>query len=392
MKIDPSITNKRIINGFNKFCIKVKEVHGEYYNYDKVIYKYSTLPVIIVCPVHGDFKQPLSEHCKGRGCYECGKEKMRKSKSTPFEVFKKQASILHENKYTYDKNSYTNLSNTVDINCGIHGKFCQKAEIHLNGSGCPQCAKEIANNKLRFTTTQFIAKAKQIHGDKYDYSKVEYKQNKLSITVTCPIHGDFEQTPHTHLQGSGCVKCRNADLTDTTKSFIAKAIATHGNIYDYSKVVYTKSWHKVTIICPTCGVFQQTASNHLAGKGCNTCKNYGFDQNIPAILYYLSINNGQAYKIGITNRTVKERFGSDTACIKVLQQIKYKLGKDAYNEEQRILKKFKESKYTGPNLLKAGNTELFNIDIFGYDQAHMCTIPNNADLQTIVGKLATLKD
>lgn len=75
MKIHQDITNKRIINGFNKFCIRVKEVHGDYYDYSKVIYKYSTSPVTIICPLHGEFTQSLSEHCKGRGCAKCGKEK-----------------------------------------------------------------------------------------------------------------------------------------------------------------------------------------------------------------------------------------------------------------------------------------------------------------------------
>lgn len=104
MKIDPSITNKRIINGFNKFCIKVKEVHGEYYNYDKVIYKYSTLPVIIVCPVHGDFLNNLYQSTvKVEVVMNVVKKRCVKVNRPLFEVFKKQAIILHENKYTYDK-------------------------------------------------------------------------------------------------------------------------------------------------------------------------------------------------------------------------------------------------------------------------------------------------
>lgn len=309
-----------------------------------------------------------------------------------FTTLEERLNKIHNNKYEYSKSIYKCSRCKIIITCPTHGDFEKLVEQHLEGAGCPECSRNKASDKLRFTTEHFIAKAKEVHGELYDYSKANYRQTKLSITITCPIHGEFKQTPHIHLQGSGCVKCRDANLSDTTKSFIAKAVIVHGNVYDYSKVVYTKSWNKVTIVCPICGVFQQTASNHLAGKGCNTCKGCGFNKSKPAILYYLSINNGQAYKIGITNRTIEERFRSDMAYITVLQQTEYLLGKDAYDEEQRILKEFKEFQYIGPNLLKVGNTELFTADILGYDQAHMITLPNNADLPTILAKLATLQE
>lgn len=86
---------------------------------------------------------------------------------------------------------------------------------------------------------------------------------------------------------------------------------------------------------------------------------------MPDFLYYLKVtyNNQVFYKIGITNRTIKERFGSDMKYIQVLHKIHYKSGQDAYNEEQRILNKFKDFKYVGPDILKSGNTELFIKDI-----------------------------
>lgn len=394
VKIHQSITNKRIINGFNRFCTRVKEIHGYYYDYSKVIYKYSTSPVTIICPLHGEFKQPLSEHCKGRGCPECGKEQMILTKTTPFHLFKKEADRVHKNKYTYNENSYTKLINTVVINCPIHGEFKQRAEQHIKGSNCPQCAIESSSNKTRWTKEQFIEKAIKVHGNKYDYSKVEYKQNKILITITCPKHGDFKQTPHTHTQGSGCLKCRDESLTDTTETFITKAQKIHGNLYSYDKVNYIKSWNKVLITCLNCGDFKQTPNNHLQGKGCKNCGGYGFNSKLLAFLYYLKVtyNNQVFYKIGITNRTVNERFGSDMQYIQVLHKIHYKFGQDAYNEEQRILKQFKDFKYIGPDILKSGNTELFTTNIFGYDQSKMVTMPNNADLSTIVEKLNTLKD
>ena len=113
-------------------------------------------------------------------------------------------------------------------------------------------------------------------------------------------------------------------------------------------------------------------------------------------MYYIKVkhNNKIYYKIGITNKTVEERFGTDMQYIQILHQTHYIIGKEAFDEEQRVLKEYKQYQYTGPDILKSGNTELFNIDIqsVGYDQAHMVTLPNHADLATIEAKLTTLAE
>lgn len=310
-----------------------------------------------------------------------------------FSTLEERFNKLHNNKYNYSKSIYTKSRGKLIIICPEHGEFTKTPDEHLDGQGCPKCSKEASANKLRFTTEDFITKAKSVHGDTYDYSKVNYIQNKRSVTIVCKIHGEFQQIPHMHTQGSGCVKCRDESLTDTTETFILKAREVHGTTYSYDNVSYSKSWNKVLITCPNCGDFEQTPNNHLSGKGCRTCRGYGFDSKLPAILYYLKVthNNQTLYKIGITNRTIQERFGSDMKHIQVLHQIHYKSGQDAYSEEQRILKQFKEYRYIGADVLSSGNTELFNIDIFGYNQRDMVTMPNDAELPVIVNKLNQLK-
>ena len=150
----------------------------------------------------------------------------------------------------------------------------------------------------------------------------------------------------------------------TTEMFINKANIIHSNKYDYSKTSYVNNRTKVTIICPIHGEFEQTPNSHLSGSGCPMCSKSGFDPSKPGILYYLSINNGEAYKIGITNLSVRKRFTvKDLEKIRIVHQVHYKNGQDAYKEEQKYLKQFKEYKYIGPKLLSSGNTELFNIDI-----------------------------
>jgi rubrerythrin len=129
---------------------------------------------------------------------------------------------------------------------------------------------------MKFTKDDFIRSARKVHGDKYDYSKVVYKNNKTDVCIICPIHGEFYQTPNSHLKGRGCPICGGTKKS-TKEDFIIKAKQVHGDKYDYSKVVYVNNQIKVCIICPIHGEFYQTPKNHLSGQGCPKCsgnKNY----------------------------------------------------------------------------------------------------------------------
>ena len=208
--------------------------------------------------------------------------------------------------------------------------------------------------------------------NKYTYENLQFKGVSYKGTITCPIHGNFEQTIHKHLCGRGCPECAKSKARlkyqKSAAEVIKECISVHGDLYDYSKVEYINNKIPITVICKIHGEFYPTAKNHIRGSKCPGCRKTGFDPNKPATLYYLSINCGQAYKIGITNKTLKERFNnSELDIINVIKLYEYSIGKDAYTEEQRILKEFKDYKYTGPDLLKAGNTELFSIDILNLD-------------------------
>ena len=127
---------------------------------------------------------------------------------------------------------------------------------------------EIMSKKL--TTEIFIERARKIHGNKYDYSKVVYVNCYSLIIIICPLHGEFVQTPTVHLSGRGCQKCGGTTRL-TTEEFINKARKIHGNTYDYSKVVYVNTHIEIIIICPKHGEFLQTPNGHLSGKGCMKC-------------------------------------------------------------------------------------------------------------------------
>lgn len=122
----------------------------------------------------------------------------------------------------------------------------------------------------RLTTKDFIERSKQIHGDKYDYSKTVYKDAHTRVVITCPTHGDFEQLPTNHLAGKGCRLC-SSNVENTTATFITKARKVHGDKYDYSKTVFKRNRDKVIITCPIHGDFEQEANSHLQGFGCKKC-------------------------------------------------------------------------------------------------------------------------
>lgn len=160
--------------------------------------------------------------------------------------------------------------------------------------------------RKRKTTAEFIEQARAIHGDKYDYSKTDYKGAKNKVCIICnevdefgKVHGEFQQTPDNHVNSrQGCPKCaRNVPLT--TQEFIAKAKLVHGNLYDYSKVNYVNYFTNVTIICQEHGEFEQLPSNHLRNEGCPKCSQSKGEKLIAAILQSMNIEFIEQYQISI---------------------------------------------------------------------------------------------
>lgn len=195
---------------------------------------------------------------------------------TKTEEFIEKARKVHGDKYDYSKTEYVNNATKVCIICQAHGEFWQRPNDHLAGKGCPKCGTLHSASKHTYSTEQFVLKAKRKHGDKYDYSKVEYKSSNDSVCIICPEHGAFWQQAKSHYRGSGCPMCgKNRKLT--TQDFIHKADIVHQKKYDYSKVEYVNSTTKVCIVCYKHGIFWQTPKDHLVGKGCPIC-NQGFSR------------------------------------------------------------------------------------------------------------------
>ena len=248
-----------------EFIDKAKKIHGNKYDYSKVVYKNNYTKVCIICPEHGEFWQTPNNHLKGYGCSKCSGNCKKNNND-----FITKAKNIHGDKYEYSKINYINSRTKICIICPEHGEFWQTPNSHLSGCGCPECKKNFHKTK-----EIFVLLSKQIHGEKYDYSKVEYINNSTKVCIICPEHGEFWQTPNSHLSGNGCPKCaietialkRRKNIDD----FINQSKTLFKQKYDYSNIEYVNNKTKINVVCPIHGEFFITPTNHLQGKGCPKC-------------------------------------------------------------------------------------------------------------------------
>jgi len=286
--------------------------------------------------------------------------------------FVAKATVTHGNTYDYTAVIYTTYSDKVIINCAVHGAFKQAPSKHIAGQGCPKCS--LIREPL--PTSEFIAKALKVHGHKYHYTKTHYTTAHSLVTITCKVHGDFQQTANNHIRGQGCPQCGNEAVSiarqDTLADFIKKATAKHGNLYKYSNVTYSDTKSPVLITCNNHGDFLQQPNSHLQGSGCPTCAGANriakFLHN-PTMLYYFKIKN--VWKVGITSRIFTERYNiTDLQSITNLHTWNFSTGEEAYKYEQRIIHKYSEYAYTGstPFTDGTGITECFTVDVYKFEK------------------------
>jgi very-short-patch-repair endonuclease len=208
---------------YEAFVEKAIKIHGEKYNYSKFEYINAKHKSIIICSTHGEFLQHSNNHLIGYGCINCGVDLNKMKRSSNSDEFIKKAIKIHGDKYDYSKIEYISNHKKVNISCKMHGEFMQESRSHLSGSGCYLCGRELSKNKLSYSNEQFINKSIEIHGDKYDYSKIEYINTHSNINIICKTHGIFIQAPQKHICGHGCPLCVNK---------------TEGKLYEKLKQIY----------------------------------------------------------------------------------------------------------------------------------------------------------
>ena len=203
-----------------KLIKKLYEMFGNKYDYSKVEFLSLYEPIKLICPIHGEFEIKVSQILyENRECPHC---KPTEKKRLDTEQFIEKAREVHGDKYDYSKLEYVNNKTKVCIICPEHGEFWQRPDNHLQGKKCLLCVDKLKHNNKKQTTEQFIEKAREVHGDKYDYSKVEYVDKSTEVLIICPEHGEFWQKPYSHLSGHGCPKCNYSHLERDIELFLEK--------------------------------------------------------------------------------------------------------------------------------------------------------------------------
>ena len=217
------------------------------------------------------------------------KEKSKRVAS--LEDFIERSREVHGNKYSYEKTKYFGATKKLIVTCPKHGDFeVTPIGHHYKKRGCEDCRTEERQEKNK---QHFIERAIEIHGSKYDYSRIaDYRNYDTKVEIECSKHGVFMQTPTNHIGGLGCRRCSlekyGVKTRLTLNQFLERARLKHGTKFDYSKVVFSDAkggikFQRIIIICPTHGEFEDTAAYHLGDSGCRKCgienaaKNVGRD-------------------------------------------------------------------------------------------------------------------
>ena len=186
---------------------KFKEIHKDKYTYEHFVYNGSHTKSIVTCPVHGDFLVTPNKYLLGRGCPKCANN----IKLTNDE-FKRRIIEIFGEEYLLNEVNYQCCKSKIKLYCKKHGYFVSTAYHLLQGHGCPKCGVKKNADKKRLTICDCIERFREIHGDKYDYSKMDYINIRTKVCIICPEHGEFWQTPQKHMSGQGCPKCKRSHM------------------------------------------------------------------------------------------------------------------------------------------------------------------------------------
>lgn len=258
------------------FIQKANAMYNDKYKYDQVNYVNSMTPVKIGCPKGHMFNRLPNKFLQGDGCGECS------GHGRTFAEFRRLSDEKYgKDVFKFNEKDYNGMSSPIEMTCSREHVFIIDAHTHLrekSKGGCMQCSNIEAGIRKSYTQEDCIHHFKISHGERYDYSLVNYVDSLTPVTIICKIHGEFQQIPVSHKQGSGCKECGFKQLAETkTRSdqeWIDKARIVHGYKYNYLRVfreIDLKNRVFFHIRCPNGHIFTQRCEHHLQGNGCGSC-------------------------------------------------------------------------------------------------------------------------
>lgn len=353
-----------------EFIKKSKKFHKDKYDYSRINFINMTTHVDIICPIHGAFSQTPKNHLNC-GCIQCGIDKLSYNKTD----YILEANKIHNGKFDYSllPDIVKAARNKVSIICPHHGPFKQNPRNHLlTEFCCPKCKTEARS----ISKEEFIKRATEKHGNKFDYSLVQFKDNKTKIKIICPEHGCQLQLPEYHWTSSfGCIECGLESFKISKEVFIERSKNKYGDNFDYSNINYTDYVSNIELFCKKHGTFTTTPLRHLkSSDGCRSCKIQRLSLNfsnryshLPTYIYYIKIihENKNYFKLGICSakgvKTIDDsllrRFSKD-----IKLGMKYELifskffenGNIAAEIENKILSITKNYKYLNIGIIPTG--------------------------------------
>ena len=267
-----------------KFISEARKVHGDKYDYSRVVYINSRTPVIIGCPIHGFKEQKPGIHLTTNGCKDCGYAVHGDKMKGPLydtATFIEKSKQLHDD-IDYSITEFRGAEKPVSMICKIHNIpfTVAKAANHVSRThpqrGCKLCVSDKVKERCTMTLDEFLLRAAFVHGETYSYDRVKWVNANTEIVIVCKVHGPFRQLPVSHLK-YGCRKCgdilRGKNKAYTQEEFVALARTVHGDRYTYEHSVYKGMDEDITITCPKHKDFVTTPHNFIhAASGCPKCK------------------------------------------------------------------------------------------------------------------------
>jgi hypothetical protein len=263
--------------------IKEAKLLNPNYDYSQVVYNGNKDKIKIICDKGHIFYQSPNHHLKGEKCPYCSK-----CWKYTTETFIEKCKKIHSNKYDYSLVEYKNTRSKVKIICPVHGIFEQNAGSHLLGYGCSKCGRDV----IRKSTQELVEQLKQLYGDYYNYSLVEWSGRENKIKIICPKHNIQEINTRYALRGNMCCKeCYFDTRRLTQEQFLEQAKKIHGNSFDYSKSVYKNATTPIIIKCSKGHTFKMKPQMHLYNCcGCPICMSEKHSSGERKIRWYLAQN------------------------------------------------------------------------------------------------------
>jgi len=245
---------ERSLDAKERFCGEASSLHGNKYDYSKFEWINARTKGVIICPDHGEFRQSSNSHLRPSGCPKCGDLERADSLVDRCRAsFVEESRSIHGAFYDYRKVNYKGAKIPVAIGCPRHGSFFQTPSDHKSGYGCMGCGVDkVREFNRKDTPEDFLRKSRDRHGDKYDYSSVNYVDAKTRVSIKCRIHGMFSQLPSQHIKVThGCDRCadkvRAQSKRDKGKDrFFLNAPRIHAKKYSYILSDYIDSDAKIT--------------------------------------------------------------------------------------------------------------------------------------------------